>query len=170
MRSRAQAELEANTAAAKLPATAANLTRRPAPAEPVALARLAPDDLPGLWQALGPALPASVAALMASMRPASLAASQTGFTLVANCPPHAVAMAERIALGPMGEMATKLLGARTNIELLPDSSLKSPLPAGTPSAAVAPPIDPALLGNPLVQSAIELLGARVMRAEPRDRD
>lgn len=79
-------------------------------------------------------------------------------------------MAERIAIGPMGELATKLLGARTNIELRPDSSLKSPLPAGTPSATVAAPIDPALLGNPLVQSAIELLGARVMRAEPRDRD
>ena len=139
---------------------AAQATTRPDPA--AGLPRLDRDDAAALWQLLNQHCPGSLRALLTQMRCQGLDAE----TLATTSPAESVAMVEKVVVGPLGEIASKIMGRRLTVTVRADSTLKAMMP--TEAARPAPVvIDPAVLADPLVRKAQELLSARIVGVRPR---
>lgn len=118
-----------------------------------------------LWAALGEHSPASAKPFLEQMRLVNI---EPEAVLLA-CPPQSVTMASRVLAGPIGDLASKLLGRRVALSIEPDAQLRASMPAGVAQAKPRK-IDPALLEqrqHPLVRRAEELLEARVIDVRPR---
>jgi hypothetical protein len=139
---------------------AAQAPTRPDPA--AGLPRLDRDDAAALWQLLNQHCPGSLRALLTQMRCQGLDAE----TLATTSPAESVAMVEKVVVGPLGEIASKIMGRRLTVTVRADSTLKAMMPteATRPAPVV---IDPAVLADPLVRKAQELLSARIVGVRPR---
>lgn len=127
------------------------------------LPRLDRDDAAALWQLLNQHCPGSLRALLTQMRCQGLDAE----TLATTSPAESVAMVEKVVVGPLGEIASKIMGRRLTVTVRADSTLKALMP--TEAARPAPMvIDPSVLADPLVRKAQELLSARIIAVRPRN--